>query len=128
MIRKGVFPYDYSDSENRLNETQLPPISVYFNKLTNESCRIEDYELAQKVWKTFKCFKKKFLKHLFLYLKVDVLLLGDIFENFRQVCTNIYNLDSSQYYTIPVISWDAMLKTTEIELEQLNQSRYCSIF
>ena len=46
-------------------------------------------------------------------------MLCNVFENFRKVCKNIYNLDPCQYYTTPGLSWDAMLKTTEIELELL---------
>ena len=43
----------------------------------------------------------------------------DVFENFRKVCKNIYNLDRCQYYTTPGLFWDAMLKTTGIELKLL---------
>jgi len=54
-----------------------------------------------------------------LYLKIDVLLLCDIYDNFSKKCTKIYNLDPCQYYTTPGLFWDAMLKTTKIELELL---------
>ena len=73
MKRKGVFPYDYLDSFNRLEKTGLPPQSYFFNKLSNELCSAEDYEHAEKVWNTFKY--KKLLDYLLFYLKVDVLLL-----------------------------------------------------
>ena len=57
-----------------------------------------------------------------LYLVSDVLLLSDIWENFRSVCYKNYGLDCEYYYTAPGLSWDAMLKFTEIEqkLESLN--------
>ena len=106
MKRKGIFPYDYLDSEEHLNETQLPVRSHFFNKLTNESCSIDDYQHAQNVWTTFNC--SNLLDYLLLYLKVDVLLLSDIFENFRKLCKGIYRLDPCQYYTPPGLSWDAM--------------------
>ncbi|XP_050340230.1 uncharacterized protein LOC126766507 [Bactrocera neohumeralis] len=115
MKRKGIFPYDYLDSETCLNETQLPARSHFFNKLSNESCSIEDYQYAQNVWTTFNC--SNLLDYLLLYLKVDVLLLSDIFENFRKLCKGIYRLDPCQYYTSPGLSWDAMLKITRTELE-----------
>ena len=111
MKRKGIFPYDYLDSEDRLKETELPRQSKFFNKLTNEACSLEDYEHAQNVWTSFDC--KSLLDYLLLYLKTDVLLLSDIFENFRKLCKNIYYLDPCQYYTAPGLSWEAMLKITK---------------
>ena len=65
MQCKGVFPCDYLNSENRLNEAQLPRISAFFNKLTNGLCSLEGYEHAQKVWKIFKCITLK--AYLLLY-------------------------------------------------------------
>lgn len=52
-----------------------------------------------------------------LYLKTDVLLLADVFENFRETCLNIYKLDPANYYTCPGLSWDAMLLYTNVEIE-----------
>ena len=55
-----------------------------------------------------------------LYLKTDVALLADIFENFRDVCLKNYKLDPAWYYTTPDLSWDALQKKTEIELDLLS--------
>jgi len=54
-----------------------------------------------------------------LHLKIDVLLLADIFENFRNNCDASYCLDPAQYYTLPGFTWDAMLKHTRIRFELL---------
>ena len=52
-----------------------------------------------------------------LYLKSDILLLADVFENFRRTCLEYYKLDPCHYFTSPGLSWDAMLKMTNIKLE-----------
>ena len=54
-----------------------------------------------------------------VYLKSDVLLLADVFENFRKVSIQNYDLDPCWYYTAPGLSYDAMLKTTGVTLELL---------
>lgn len=54
-----------------------------------------------------------------LYCRTDVLLLADIFENYRQVCHERYGLDPARYYTSSGLSWDALLSSTGIELELL---------
>ena len=52
-----------------------------------------------------------------LYLKSDILLIADVFENFRKTCLEYYKLDPCHYFTSPGLSWDAMLKMTNIKLE-----------
>ena len=55
-----------------------------------------------------------------LYNKIDVLLLADVFENFRDICFKNYNLDPARYYTAPCLAVDAALKVTNVELELLS--------
>ena len=52
-----------------------------------------------------------------IYLKTDVLLLADIFENFRKLCLNYYRLDPVHYFGTPGIAWDACLKMSDEILE-----------
>ena len=59
-----------------------------------------------------------------LYLMSDVMLLEDVFENFRSVCKKNYSLDPSFYYTAPGLSWDAMLKMTKVEFRVINRHRH----
>ena len=54
------------------------------------------------------------------YLKTDVLLLADVFENFRDMSMNNYNLDPANYLTAPGLAWDAMLLKTGVELELIS--------
>ena len=54
------------------------------------------------------------------YLKKDVLLLADVFEKFIDTCLKYSGLDPCHYFSSPGLSWDAMLKTTDIELEKIS--------
>ncbi|XP_052855203.1 uncharacterized protein LOC128263964 [Drosophila gunungcola] len=118
MRRKNVFPYDYIDSTEKFNETQLPSIDRFYNSLSDEKCSIDDYNFALKVWESFNCQTIK--DYLKLYLESDVLILADVFENFRKICQQIYKLDPVNYVTAPSISWDAMLKFTNVQLELIS--------
>lgn len=117
MRNKGVFPYLYLTSIAKLDETNLPPKDKFYDSLREEHVSDEDYERACYVWNLFKC--KTLGEYSDIYLKCDVLLLADIFENFRKVCLATYKLDPAHYYTAPGLSWDAMLKYTKVELELL---------
>ena len=50
----------------------------------------------------------------------DVLVLADVFENFRNVCNENYDLDPAHHYPSPGLAWDAALKKTNISLELLS--------
>jgi len=117
-MKKGIYPYDYIDCIEKLNETQLPPKSAFYSKLNNTEISDEDYAHAQTVWKEFGC--KTMRDYHTLYNISDVLQLADVFENFRDVCMEHYKLDPAWYYTSPGLSWDAMLKMTAVELELLS--------
>ncbi|XP_050498751.1 uncharacterized protein LOC126884985 [Diabrotica virgifera virgifera] len=114
---KGVFCYDYVDSLEKLEETSLPTISHFYNKLCDEHISEQKYAHAQKVWCTFEC--KNLGEYSDLYLKTDILLLADVFEQFRQKCRDTYHLDPAWYYTIPGYTWDCMLRYTKCRLELL---------
>ena len=119
ITRKGVFPYEYMDSFDRFEETQLPPKENFYSSLTDESISDSDYQHAQEVWTTFNCATLG--SYHDLYLKTDVLLLADVFENFRKTALSTYKLDPAHYYTLPGYSWDALLKLTNVSLELLTE-------
>ena len=103
------------DSFNRFNEKTLPPKESFYSIMNDCSISDDEYQHAKNVWKTFNL--KSMGEYHDLYLKSDVLLLSDVFENFRKTCLEYYKLDRCHYFTSPGLSWDAMLKMTNIELE-----------
>ncbi|XP_072017519.1 uncharacterized protein [Amphiura filiformis] len=119
LMRKGVYPYDHVNSLEKLQETSLPPKDAFYSKLNEEHISDEDYEHAQKVWDTFGM--KTMREYHDLYLKSDVLLLADVFENFRKTSLENYELDPCWYYTAPGLTYDGMLKTTSKRLELLTE-------
>ena len=62
-----------------------------------------------------KC--KRFKDYHEIYLQCAVLLLADIFENFRETCHTNYGLDPANYVSAPGLAWDAMLLNTKVELD-----------
>ena len=52
-----------------------------------------------------------------LYLKTDVLLLADEFEEFRNVCVENYKLDPAWYFTASGLAWATAFKETDVQLE-----------
>ena len=106
------------DSFNRFEETENPPKQAYYSILNDQEITDEDYEHSIKIWEEDQI--KNLGEYHDLYLKIDVLLLAEIFENFRNVCLKNYELDPAHYYTSPGLSWDALLKFSKQKLELLS--------
>lgn len=121
MRRKGYYPYEYMNSFTRFHETELPPIEAFYSKLRNENIDAEQYKIAQRMWKYFQCNDLR--DYHDLYLRSDILLLADVFENFRKLCMEDYNLDPCHYYTAPGLANSAMLKRTNIYMELLSDQK-----
>ena len=118
LKQKGFFPYDYMDSIEKLKDPTPPPQKAFYSKLTGKGINNYNYNHVLNVWKTWNM--KTFKEYLELYNITDVLLLADVFENFRDICLKNYGLDPVYYYTAPGLAWDAMLKMTKINLELLS--------
>ena len=118
MKAKGVYPYDYMDSFQKFSQTQLPKRDDFYSLLTDEEISVSEYAHAQKVWETFGI--ENMGQYHDLYLKSDVLLLADIFENFREQYLDTYGLDPLHYVSLPSSSWDAMLKMTGVRLDLIS--------
>ena len=105
------------DSWERFNETSLPDKESFYSELNKEDITDEDYAHAQKVWKVFKI--KNLGEYQDLYVQSDILLLADVFENFRDKCLDKYQLYPIHFLSAPALAWQACLKKTGVELELL---------
>ena len=115
--QKKEYIHDYMNGIEKFSETQLPPKKEFYSKLNDCGISDEDYEHAQKIWQEFEI--QNLGDYHDLYLKSDVLLLADVFEEFRNICLENYSLDPAWYYTSPGLSWDALLKHSGAKLELL---------
>ena len=115
MRQKGVYSYEYMDSFERFQEPQLPPKDTFYSPLTEEDISEIDYTPAQRVFNHFDMTGLGDYHNLL----IDVLFLANVFENFRNLCLQNYDLDPAHNYTSTGLSRQVALKMTDVELELL---------
>ena len=126
LKQKGFYPYEYMDKVERFKEDKPPPQKAFFSKLSGMGITENDYNHVWNVWNTFNM--KSLKDYHELYNVTDVLLLADVFENFRDLCLKNYKLDPVYYFTTPGLAWDACLKMTNIQLELLSDVNMLLMF
>ena len=80
----------------------------------------EDYVHAQKVWDVFET--KNLGEYHDLYVQSDAILHAEVYENFRDKCLEIYQLDPAHFLSAPRLAWQACLKKTGVELDLLTDN------
>ena len=116
--QKGIYPYEYFDSFKRFKESKLPDIDCFFSSLKDCYVSEKEYQRAVNVWKVVEI--KNLGQYHDLYLKIDVLLLCDVFEKHINVCLKDYGSDPCHYFSSPGLSCDAMLKFPGVKLEKVS--------
>ena len=91
---------------------------VFVSTLRDEECSAEDYDYAQIVWTAFGCATLE--GYLKLYLASDVCQLADMFQNFRSICHQNYQLDPAYFVSAPQLAWNSMLKMQDLKLELIS--------
>ena len=117
LLRKGVYPYEYMDNWERFDDTSLPDKESFYSSLNMENIDDIDYRHGNNVFKKFKL--KNLGEYQDLYMQSDTLLLADVFENFRNMCIKVYELDPAHFVSLPGLAWQACLKKTNVKLELL---------
>jgi len=76
ITRKGVFPYDYLDSWDKLNDTALPTKDKFRSLLTGNDISDAEYAYALEVSRRLGI--TNLAEYAALYMQGDVLLLADV--------------------------------------------------
>ena len=101
LTRKGIYPYEYMSSWDRFEETRFPPIEAFYSKLNMSSISSDDYQHAQRVWKEFRIHNLG--DYHDLYLRIDVVLLANVYEAFMEMCLEHYKVDPANF---EFITWE----------------------
>ena len=129
LKQKCAYPYEYMNSFKRFNEDKLCARKYFYSsikdkktgddgKISDGHVSIKDYMICERIWDRFN-LKNMGDSHDH-YLKKDILLLTAVFEKFINTCLKYYELGPCHYFSAPGISWDAMLKTTDVKLETIS--------
>ena len=95
----------------------MPDKGAFYNSLNMEGITSVDYKHAKRVYKEFQ--SKNLVGYHNLYVQRDTLLLADVFENFRDNCIEIYEIDPAAFLSAPGLACQTCLKNTVIRLELL---------
>ena len=101
----------------KLNETSLPEKEDFCSHLKMEDITDAEYANAKRVWKAFEI--KDFGGYHDLYIQSVTLLLADIFEDLRNMCLKIYEIDPAKFLSAPGLAWQVALKRTKVKLDLL---------
>ena len=105
FLRKGVYPYEYMDSWKRFDETPLPDKEAFYSSLSMEDITNVGHRHAKRVFKSPN--NQNLGDYHDLYVQSDTLLLADTFENFRNMCIKVYELDPAHFLSAPGLAWQA---------------------
>ena len=123
---KGIYPYEYITSYETLLETELPPIEKFYSTLKDERVSEADYEQAQATFRAFKC--RDLRDYTRLYCHLDTLQLAEVMLEFMQEVEKDFDLCSTNYISLPQLSFDAMLKSTGVELDYIPDQEMTLLF
>ena len=120
LLRKGVYPYEYMDSWERFDKILMPDKEAFYSSLNMEDIIDVDHRHTKSVFNevALKILNNKNLGDYHdLYVKSDILLLADVFENVRNMCIKVYELDLAHFLSAPGLAWQACLRKTDVRLE-----------
>ena len=116
------------DNKGKFDETSIPPKEAFYSKLNEEGISDVDYARVKKIWEVFEIKNLSWFSwFLFitkfhdLYVQCDSLLLADVFENFRDKCIKIHELDAAPFVVSTRISMASFLKIYDSKFRIINR-------
>ena len=113
LLQKGVYPYEYMDGWEKFNEISLPEKEDFYSHLNMEIITDGDHAHGKRVCKDFEI--KNLGEYHDLYIQSHTLLLADVFENFRNMCLKIYELNPSKFLSAAELAWQVALKQRKVK-------------
>ncbi len=129
---KIPFPYEYIDSLEKLDCQNFPENEIdWYSNLTKSKPSFDKINQARNIFNLMKC--KTIGEYMEVYLKIDVYILAEIFEAFRERVLNDYLIDPCHYFTTPGLAWDCAFsfitkENPKFGLELLNREDLISFF
>ena len=112
--KKLAYPYEYLNLDNFQEPLNLTK-EDYWSTLTQSYPSDDDIKRTQELIDKNNITAGQELT--VLYLKMDVLQLADVFENFVESSTREYKINPLYSYSLPGYTWKAGLKLTNIKLD-----------
>ena len=114
LKQKTHFPYEWLTEKNIYNK-KLPPIKDFYSSLKLQNIKQEQYDETLRIYKELKC--KNVKDYLEIYMKLDICLQSDVFNVFRNIIWNQFQIDCCKYITSCSLSLDLMLKYTGVKIQ-----------
>ena len=114
LKQKAFFPYEWLTSKNIFNTT-LPSMNHFYSSLKLQNIKQEQYNKTLEIYKELKC--KNIKDYLEIYMKLDICLQADIFNVFRNIIWDQFEVDCCKYIISCSLSLDLMLKYTGVKIQ-----------
>ena len=114
LLQKGLYPQEYMGDWKKFNETLLPQKEDFYSYLNIEDITDAYYAPAKRFCKDLKI--KTLGEYRDLYVESDTSLLIDVFNNFWNMCLEIYGLNPAHFLSAPGLAGPAALTKTEVKL------------
>ena len=114
LKQKACFPYEWI-TEGNIYDKILPPIDKFYSSVKLQNITQKEYDKTIEIFNKLKC--KNVKDYLKIYMKLDICLQADIFNVFRNLIWDQFEIDCSKYITFCSLSLDLMLKYTGVKIQ-----------